>query len=289
MKSFNIPWKAKAFLFWLISAFKVAWIIPYLSKYITKRSTLSINKEILNDIDFHRKNIQSNSSLKVLEIGAGKSIFQNIMLSRDDLYQMVIDRDILIDYDLVNNSIEKKSKSNSLDFPKVCSRDELLSGYNIDYRAPFSLANLEKLSVKFDCFISTNTFEHIPRVQIIDYMGIMKTVLKDDAYLSIIIDYSDHYSHTDKNISKINFLKFSNKTFERFFNTTAHYQNRLRHEDYKSIFTNSGFEIIFDQAKYSAEPPKQVLSIKRQRHDLDFFTKGYFLLKNSRLKIKQDV
>jgi hypothetical protein len=286
MRSFNIPWKAKAFLFWLLSALKASWILPYLSKYITRRSLLTINKEILYDIDFHRKNIQSKSRLRILEIGAGKSILQNIMLSRGGLYQLVVDRDVLIDYDLVNCSIEKKTKLNNFDFPKVYSRDELLSRYNIDYRAPYSIANLEKLSIKFDCFISTNTFEHIPFVQIVDYMDIMKTVLKRDAYLSIIIDYSDHYSHTDKNISKINFLKFSNKTFERFFNTEAHYQNRLRHVDYKNIFTNSGFEVIFDKAKYRVEPPKTVSSIKRQRHDLDFFTKGYFLLKNSRLKTK---
>jgi len=104
MRSFNIPWKAKAFLFWLLSALKASWILPYLSKYITRRSLLTINKEILYDIDFHRKNIQSKSRLRILEIGAGKSILQNIMLSRGGLYQLVVDRDVLIDYDLVNCS-----------------------------------------------------------------------------------------------------------------------------------------------------------------------------------------
>jgi hypothetical protein len=279
MKSFNIPWKSKALLFWLLALLKASWVLPYLSKYITRRSLLSINKEILDDIDFHRSNIKS--SLKILEIGAGKSVLQNIMLASADLHQVVIDREVLIDYDLVNCAIEEKSKLNNMNLPKVYSQDELLARYNIDYIAPYLIADLEKMPIKFDCFISTNTFEHIPMLQIIEYMGTMKRVLKRNAYLSIIIDYSDHFSHTDKNISKLNFLKYSDLTFDRFFNTEVHYQNRLRHFDYLNIFNNAGFEVIKHNAKFNVEPPKTLLGIKRKRHNLDFFTKGYFLLKNS--------
>ena len=63
----------------------------------------------------------------------------------------------------------------------------------------------------------------------------LKTILKPGGLSSLIIDYSDHYSHADKNISPLNYLKYSDKEWKKYNNQYL-FQNRLRHQDYKNIF-----------------------------------------------------
>ena len=65
--------------------------------------------------------------------------------------------------------------------------------------------------------------------------------LKDKGIVSLIIDYSDHYAHTDNNISLLNFLKFSNHQWKRY-NHKIHFQNRLRHYEYIDIFEKIDLE-----------------------------------------------
>jgi len=61
--------------------------------------------------------------------------------------------------------------------------------------------------------------------------------------MSFIIDYQDHYSYVDSTISAYNFLKYSSKIWS-LFSPALHYQNRLRHQDYRELFERSGFKII---------------------------------------------
>jgi hypothetical protein len=59
------------------------------------------------------------------------------------------------------------------------------------------------------------------------------------------IDYQDHYSYFDKNISVHNFLKYSEKVWN-YFNPDLHYQNRLRHVDYLSLFDEAKFSVVYE-------------------------------------------
>lgn len=59
-----------------------------------------------------------------------------------------------------------------------------------------------------------------------------------------IIDHSDHLEHTDKSISKINFLTWSKGKHALINFLTKEGENRLRHHEYRRIFENSGFRVI---------------------------------------------
>jgi hypothetical protein len=56
--------------------------------------------------------------------------------------------------------------------------------------------------------------------------------------LSLKIDYSDHYANADLTISKYNFLRYSAAEWRKY-NPSLHYQNRLRHCDYRKIFAGA--------------------------------------------------
>lgn len=58
-----------------------------------------------------------------------------------------------------------------------------------------------------------------------------------------LIDYQDHYSYFDSNLSIYNFLRFSSKEWEKY-NCSLHYQNRLRHSDFVRLFEQSGLKIL---------------------------------------------
>ena len=58
------------------------------------------------------------------------------------------------------------------------------------------------------------------------------------------IDYSDHFSHSDQSISPINFLQYSDDEWERYAGNRYMYMNRLRHDDFISLFESAGHRIV---------------------------------------------
>ena len=61
------------------------------------------------------------------------------------------------------------------------------------------------------------------------------------------IDYSDHFAQTDKSISAINFLKYSDDEWERYAGNRYMYMNRLRHDDFINLFTSVNHSIVETQ------------------------------------------
>ena len=152
---------------------------------------------------------------------------------------------------------------------------QLSEKYRIDYTAPSKLENLKD---NFDMCISTTALEHFSIKDIQNYLRDLKKVLTVNGLVSSAIDYSDHYSHTDKKISELNYLKFSKKKWEKYNNLFL-YQNRLRHQDYKKIFKNAGYNIQKIILGPSLIPPNVVDGEFDFYNDETFIGWAYFLIK----------
>ena len=70
--------------------------------------------------------------------------------------------------------------------------------------------------------------------------------------MTFVVDYQDHYAYFDKKISVYNFLQYSEMHWKHF-NSSLHYQNRLRHIDYTRLFEDAGFDVLEENVSAGSE------------------------------------
>jgi SAM-dependent methyltransferase len=285
---FQINWKFKAFLYLVFSFLRLKGVFYFLQKYITKRSLINI-KRINSLWDFHANSIIKNNSKYLLELGAGKSLEQNIFFSykfNNTINQTAIDINNMLDLTLVNQASEQISNILKLkNKGKVENINQLKKLYNISYIAPCSLSNLKNINSKFDICVSTNSLEHFELSELKNYLEELKTILKPGGLSSLIIDYIDHYSHKYKNISPLNYLRYSDKEWEKYNNQYL-FQNRLRHQDYKNIFKEKNYLIKDIFLGKLLSPPSIINKKFELNNDETFVGWAYFLImKKKKLRI----
>ena len=277
---FQINWKLKSIIYRILSFFKLSKTLFFIQKKITRRSQVNLS-EIIFYWEYHYKYLKDRNSKSVLEIGAGKSLAQNIYLSykfNQSIQQTLIDISSMLDLDLFNKANEQISRLlrvNSI--PNAKTIYDLKKNFNLEYQAPMTLKTIDEKKLYFDASISSTTLEHLPEEELKDSFNFMKRIIKKGGIISAVIDYSDHYSHTDQNISNLNYLQFSDDQWKKY-NTPMLFQNRLRHQDYRQIFKLMGFEISEIKGDYG-EYPKIVAKKFDYSNDETKMLWGYFLLK----------
>ncbi len=91
--------------------------------------------------------------------------------------------------------------------------------------------------------VSNNVLEHIPENLIGDILETASAQMSSIAVMSHYIDLSDHYSHTDRDIGSLHFLRFSDRMWS-LINNKLSYQNRLRATEYREYFGNSDWNVV---------------------------------------------
>jgi len=274
-----IPYKLKSLIFTIIDFFDSKRTLYFLQKYVTKRSQI---KKLNIDDNWirHQKALTDYGCTGfVFEFGAGKNIAQNIFLSQFIDKQLVVDLNPMLDIQLVNVVLDLLSKKFKLKSDVKIIKLEDLNNYGIDYRAPYD-ASVTNLNPKIlDACISTNTLEHIPVASIKSIFMELKRILKDSGIVSAKIDYSDHYAHTDSKLTLLNFLNFSEFEWKKY-NHQCHYQNRLRHYQYKQLFNECGFYIIKEELIFDEKNISQDLHFKFKDKDQSWSaTSAHLVLK----------
>ena len=131
----------------------------------------------------------------------------------------------------------------------------LRSRFGIDYRSPVDAATVSLPDGSIDFVASTNTMEHVPADVLAAIMRNCHRFCHGGSVLSLKIDYGDHWSYVDRSINTYNYLRYDDAEWRRF-NPPMHYQNRLRHSDFRRMFRDCGFRIVEDepiQAENAAE------------------------------------
>jgi SAM-dependent methyltransferase len=129
------------------------------------------------------------------------------------------------------------------------SVEELLESYNFRYLAPvdFLANNLPDQSL--DIIISRAVLEHVPPAVIKGMFSQAKRLLRRNGKMCHIVDNSDHWEHSDKSLSRLSFLKYSDEQFSFFTKwNPLDYTNRLRHFQYKAMMEDAGFTIELDDS-----------------------------------------
>ncbi|MCC2645832.1 MAG: methyltransferase family protein [Rickettsiaceae bacterium] len=258
-------WKFKSL------AFNVFQTMPFgdyaydtVQKYITKRFRRQYFPigETAKYFISNTKNLLSNykgdvSKAVYYEFGAGRDLYSNFINYCCGIQnQIVVDINPLVRKELVNGLIEELKSALSLPSELIRKPERLITGdliaqlkdlYGIEYMAPMDAANIKIPNKSINMIATTDTLEHIPANDLRNILARCRELCSDDAIISMQVDYSDHYSHSDTNINPYNFLQYGDKEW-RLYNPSMHYQNRLRHSDYIKLFEQTGFKIVEERS-----------------------------------------
>ena len=272
-------WKYKALLQMIFSNVPLGERLNYFfQRHVTKSlpttdskftDIVSIAKEHIDIVEryYHRP----LGSATFYEFGSGWDLIIPLAFYTFGVQcQILVDIRNLLRPELVNDSIEKyqrirlnpvlrRKPDRYIDAQQPDLVPLLKKYYGIDYRAPCDARHTEIASCSIDCITSTSTLEHIPPQDIQKILEECYRILRDDGIMSFQIDYQDHYSYFDRDLSVYNFLQYSDKAW-MWFSPSLGYQNRLRHRDYIDLFQKVGFEVIAECRKDGTETDLKTIS-----------------------------
>jgi hypothetical protein len=164
---------------------------------------------------------------------------------------------------------------------------DLLKFINVEYVSPGDASQLPLSSQSVDFHTSYTVFEHIPPEILKKVLIEGNRVLQDDELFVHKIDYSDHFSHSDKSISSINFLQFSDDDWGNIAGNKYMYMNRLRHDDFINLFQDLNHYILINEPTKNdnllsvVESSDFVLSekFKHKSKDVVATTSAWFIFK----------
>lgn len=184
---------------------------------------------------------------------------------------------------LFGSLIDRRRFKDLLHFAKSpkLSTNEFLDLCQVNYIAPGDAADTRLPDNSIDFHTSYTVFEHIPPNVLINILKEGNRIIKDTGLFVHNIDYSDHFSHSDKNISAINFLQFDDDEWTRYAGNRYMYMNRLRHDDFISIFESVGHYILEAQPDIDLRS-EYLLRTKKLRLNETFSSKTMEVLATSK-------
>jgi len=120
----------------------------------------------------------------------------------------------------------------------------LLDLCSIEYIEPGDASRTGLPPRSIDFHTSYTVFEHIPPAVLAQILEEGNRIIRDDGLFVHMIDYSDHFSHSDTSISSINFLQYSDEEWAGYAGNRYMYMNRLRHDDVLALFQSAGHRIL---------------------------------------------
>ncbi|MBM3483761.1 MAG: methyltransferase domain-containing protein [Alphaproteobacteria bacterium] len=130
---------------------------------------------------------------------------------------------------------------------------EVLSRVGIDYRAPSDAAHTGIVDKSIDFHISYTVLEHVSEASIRAILAEGRRILAPAGLAVHFIDYSDHFSHSDRSIDAVHFLRFEDRQWQALAGNRFMYANRLRDDDFLRIAREAGFDIEIHEPRTDTE------------------------------------
>lgn len=259
-RRFKLDWKKKAAAFRVFNTLPGGERLYYLTqRYVTRTLPRNLAEhtrwQVEHALTFRRFFQGDIAAARLFEFGAGVDLHSSLVqwcYGVND--QIVVDISRLARPDLINLAVRHLRENPPPGSQRVPERvltgaldDALLRYYGIRYLAPADARHtgLENGSVDLVC--TTSVLEHIPAVTLAEILRECRRLCSDRSVVSHVVDYTDHYAHSDTSINIYNFMRFSEADWTRY-NPAIHYQNRLRHCEYAELFKNAGFVPLAETA-----------------------------------------
>jgi len=176
-------------------------------------------------------------------------------LVREDVKQIREQRDAIAGLFGSELKLDRLDKLAAL--PADFRLDALLDLCKIRYIAPGDATKTNLKDASIDYHVSYEVLEHIPEPVLQGILEEGSRIVARDGLFLHKVDFSDHFSHSDASISKINFLKYGDRTFAALAGNRYMYMNRLRVDDFLKLYERGGHRI----AKLVPEVDAQTASL----------------------------
>lgn len=189
-----------------------------------------------------------------LEIGAGRDLALSLRLARAGLGRVLaVDRTRHLRLGPLRAQI---AATFGQDAARRCQGDaDLPALTGVHYLSPADAAAPPGVARgSLDLVLSNSVLEHIPVEAIVPLHQALARFLRADGLLVHRVDYSDHWSHTDRRLSRFNFLTFDAGAWRRH-NPGLHFQNRLRHSQVLALLRDAGFAVLEDDPEVFPREP----------------------------------
>lgn len=245
-------WKTKAAIFKMLS------VIPFgaglhflLQRHVTREWPR--RPEVLDQLIVAARRVLSHApdARTFIEVGAGRDLAVAIalrMLGAERVTCLDVTR--LAHLELVQHAAAYLAGRLGVLSPTFQSWHDV-EAFGIEYVAPAYLEQVQGL--KFDCFYSVDTLEHVPPPQLDSMLRHACALLPGQGVAVHLIDYGDHYARGDR-LSRFNFLTFDSSDWDAY-QSPFQYVNRLRHSQMVTMFEQAGLEVIdTEPTRCAAEP-----------------------------------
>lgn len=291
----DLHWQTKAALYRLFDS------IPFGDEaylFTQERVTKSVPRnpartsEYIGYLDSHieafkRNNVELELS-SYFEFGAGWDLFYPLGFAASGVKRLYV-------YDLTRlararwvNSVlssfrDGPSKHFARALPEIRSLKDL-ERIGLSYCAPADARQTDLDASSIDIVSTTSVLEHVPKDDLVKILAELKRICKRGALVSMLVDYEDHYGQRSDSAGAYNFLQYDAQEWKKF-NPARHFQNRLRHKDYLSLFHESGFDLVEVETR---RPDDWQAKLENLRISADFdgytldelsVTRGNFLLR----------
>jgi len=102
----------------------------------------------------------------------------------------------------------------------------------------------------YNAIYSCDVLEHISEDILSEYILDFYRLLKPGGYSIHTIDIGDHISYYGRNVSRKNYLRYSDKSWKRFFENEVQYFNRIQRSRWLSLFQQAGLELVDEESQY---------------------------------------
>jgi SAM-dependent methyltransferase len=139
--------------------------------------------------------------------------------------------------------ITKITGAEAIRLPRCISSESEIATCGMRYVVG-DMTKLFRATAQFDYITSISVLEHVPAADLPQIVNKCYSLLKPAGVVSFVIDMRDHYVDFDRSISDHNFLRYSDRAWNLFFNSTLHHQNRLQFTDYLQVLKEANFELV---------------------------------------------
>ena len=194
---------------------------------------------------------------RILEIGSGwHPIAAMTFLAAGAASVTLTDIELLLDRRLIRSAIEfvrgrrdqMIAKLGRVDLDRLEVKDgtisQMIKQLGLTYLVPYRTEVSPNASA--DLIVSCSVFEHIRARTLERMMAEFRRILVPGGAMVHFIDFSDHYAHRDRSISRCNFLQYEDWQWRLLSLNSQDYHNRLRHSDFAAMFRQHGFKIVLE-------------------------------------------